>query len=119
MEFTKELLFVGGFILVVVLFIQYLSYSKIKKLVKPSRKTRHVNNTDVNHDVHEVNQQHSINQATRVNEVNQSMRVNQQHKPLLNVDDIEIDTPDEDADSYVNPVHSEKHIDDDDEIEEK
>jgi hypothetical protein len=113
MEFTKELLFVGGFILVIVLFIQYLSYSRLKKMIKTPRKSKHgaSNNTE------DVQQVEGVPQSG----VNQSIGGNQNTKRqlLIDDDDIEIDTPDEDADSYVNPVHSEKHIDDDNEIEEK
>ena len=108
MEFTKELLFVGGFILVIVLFIQYLSYSRLKKMIKPSRKSKH----SASFNTEDVQQVEGVPQTG----VNQSIGVS----PLLiDDDDIEIDTPDEDADSYVNPVHSEKHIDDDNEVEEK
>ncbi len=100
MNLTPELLFVGGFILVVVLFIQYISYSKLKKMVrtpraKPESRQNRIHATASN-PIH--------------NPVNNTQQINE-------TESIEIDTPDDDVDSYVNPVHSEKNIDD--EIEEK
>jgi hypothetical protein len=95
-NFTNETLFTGAFILVIVLFIQYIIYLKLKKIIKME-----------------------LTKKTTSDKKNYSTQNIQDNKPQLNstvqikdIDTYEVDTPDSDDDSYVNPINSEKNIDD-------
>jgi hypothetical protein len=109
MNFSKELLFVAGFIIVIVIFIQYVSYRMLQKKIKLEvakqflieKKKLLLNKTSNNTE----------------NVVNKEIETNKEGDEDETYD---IDTPtendiDSNADSYVNPLHSEKNVTDTDE----
>ena len=113
-NFSNEILFVGGFIIILVLFIQYMMYSHMKKYVKE----------EVSKIVTKTNRPIQHNKMQNQSNNDKSKNVNQ-NKEQKDDDSYDVETPEDekknntndddnnDDDSYVNPVHSEKNIDDD------
>ena len=103
-NFTNETLFAGAFILIVVIFIQYMVYLRMKKLIKLELTKKSP-----------VKQQERT--TNRIQEKQTQMNQQQMNQVVKQIEDDEtydVDTPEDDADSYVNPIHSEKNIDDTD-----
>ena len=114
MNFNKELLFVAGFIIAVVILIQYLSFTLIKKQIKvevAKRLSLEKSSTDPKHN-------DQLQQIVSNNKI-EKKEENKEKEDKDDKDDDEtydIDTPEElksDGDSYVNPLHSEKNVTDD------
>ena len=109
MNFSKELLFVVGFIIVVVIFIQFVSYRMLQKKIKLEISKQYL----IEKKRISINQQ-VLNNNT--NNVNDNLEKNKEEDN----ETYDIDTPtendiDSNADSYVNPLHSEKNVTDTDE----
>jgi hypothetical protein len=112
MNFNKELLFVAGFIIAVVVLIQYLAFTLIKKQIKVEVAKRFSHERSLTEP-----KQNTLN--TQNTQSQQNTSTNKIDKKGEKEDDesYEIDTPEElksDGDSYVNPLHSEKNVTDDD-----
>jgi amino acid permease len=109
MNFNKELLFVAGFIIAVVILIQYLSFTLIKKQIKIEVAKRFS---------YEKSEKTSDVVKDKINTTDKTDN-NKENKDRENKTDDEsydIDTPEElksEGDSYVNPLRSEKNITDD------
>ena len=120
-NFSNEILFVGGFIIILVLFIQYMMYSHMKKYVKEElSKVVTKTNRPIQHNKMQ-------NQSNNAN--NDKNKIANQNKEQKDDDSYDVETPEDeknnntnkddddddndDDDSYINPVHSEKNIDDD------
>ena len=109
MNFNKELLFVAGFIIAVVILIQYLSFTLIKKQIKIEVAKRFS---------YEKSEKKSDVVQDKINTTDKTDN-NKENKDRVNKTDDEsydIDTPEElksEGDSYVNPLRSEKNITDD------
>ena len=123
MNFSKELLFTTGFILVVVLFIQYIIYSRLNKNIKEVSKRVYLLCGDKMkkgsiQNLPESSQQIKSQQDKSQQDKSQQDKSQQDKSQTSDNESYEVDTPedlnDADDDSYVNPVHSEKNIDDDD-----
>ena len=143
MNFSKELLFTTGFILVVVLFIQYIIYSRLNKNIKEVSKRVYLlcgdkmkkgsiqnlpessqqdksqqdkSQQDKSQQI--KSQQIKLQQIKLQQDKSQQIKLQQDKSHTSDNESYEVDTPedlnDADDDSYVNPVHSEKNIDDDD-----
>jgi hypothetical protein len=107
MNFSKELLFVVGFIIIIVIFIQYISYRMLQKKIKVEVAKQFL----IEKNKLICNQQVSNNINNKIPETNNKEE---------DVETYDIDTPNENdidsnADSYVNPLHSEKNVTDTDE----
>lgn len=108
MNFNKELLFVAGFIITVVVLIQYLSFILIKKQIKievSKRFSCEKSQKTTTESIHDMTPN-----ATNINN-------NKNDEKDKNTDDesYDIDTPEElksEGDSYVNPLRSEKNVTD-------
>lgn len=105
-NFTNETLFAGAFILIVVIFIQYMVYLRLKKIIKLELGKKSISSSSQQNRYTEPTQQ-------KQNPTEQVLN-NQVVKQIEDDETYDIDTPDDDADSYVNPIHSEKNIDDTD-----
>lgn len=106
-NFTNETLFAGAFILIVVIFIQYMVYLKLKKIIKLELGKKSISSSS---------QQNRYTEPTQQKQNPTEQVSNQVIKQIDDDETYDVDTPDdEDADSYVNPIHSEKNIDDTDE----
>ena len=110
MNFSKEVLFAVGFIIIIVIFIQYVSYRMIQKKIK----------VEVAKQFLIEKKKNSINQQVSTNNVNSANNNLETNKKEQDVETYDIDTPtendiDSNADSYVNPLHSEKNVTDTDE----
>jgi hypothetical protein len=109
MNFNKELLFVAGFIIAVVILIQYLSFTLIKKQIKIEVAKRFS---------YEKSEKTSDVVKDKINTTDKTDN-NKENKDRENKTDDEsydIDTPEElksEGDSYVNPLRSEKNVTDD------
>ncbi len=132
MNFSKELLFTTGFILVVVLFIQYMIYSRLNKNIKEVSKRVYLLCGDKMkkgsiQKLPESTEQIKLQPTTQPTQSTQAMSAEQIKLEQIKLQQIklqqatdnesyEVDTPEDmnDDDSYVNPIHSEKNIDDDD-----
>jgi hypothetical protein len=140
-NFSKEILFVGGFIIILVLFIQYMMYSNMKKYVKqeiskivirtnkPSQnnimqnrtivgnnKNQNQNKVQKDDDTYEVDTPEDEKKKKNITKDsgNDDDNDNDDNDNNDNDDNDNDDNDDDaDADSYVNPIHSEKNIDDD------
>jgi hypothetical protein len=116
MNFSNEMLFMAGFIIAIVILIQYLSFIYIKKQIKIEIvKTLQV---EKNHSGKEIANKDYLDK----NNVKETEK-NKESKDKDN-ESYDIDTPennemdaDADADSYVNPLKSVKG--DDDTVEDK
>jgi hypothetical protein len=89
-NFSKEILFVGGFIIILVLFIQYMMYSNMKKYVKQeiSKIVIRTNKPSQNNIMQ--------NRTTVGNNKNQNQNQNQnQNKVQKDDDTYEVDTPED------------------------
>ncbi len=109
MNFSKELLFVVGFIIIIVIFIQFISYRMLQKKIKL-----------------EVAKQFLIEKKKLLltqgsnSVVNNGIEINKKEEVNDNDETYDVDTPtvndiDSNADSYINPLHSEKNLTDDEE----
>jgi hypothetical protein len=119
-NFSKEILFVGGFIIILVLFIQYMMYSQIKKYIreeiaKTLVKTNKPQQTVILKNNNNIKDNIPHNEDKKVN--NHDDETYDVETPEEDKNDEDNgdngDNADNDDDSYVNPVHSEKNIDDD------
>jgi hypothetical protein len=116
MNFNKELLFVAGFIIAVVILIQYLSFTLIKKQIKIEvakrfsyEKSEKTSGTSSTSGTPGVVQRDKLNTTD-----NKKEDKDNDNKP--EDESYDIDTPEElksEGDSYVNPLHSEKNVTDD------
>ena len=112
MNFSKELLFAVGFIVVMIIFIQFVSYRMLQKKIK----------LEVAKQFLIEKKKMSFNQQQQQQQVsNNNIETNNKEEDMETYD---IDTPtendiDSNADSYVNPLHSEKNVNDTDTNEEK
>ena len=117
MNFSKELLFAVGFIIIIVIFIQYISYRILQKKIKLDVAKQFL----IEKKKISLNQQTSNNNMNNVNNKVQTNKEEDNENENENENDTyDIDTPDENdidsnADSYVNPLHSEKNLTDTDE----
>jgi hypothetical protein len=120
MNFNKELLFVAGFIIAVVILIQYLSFTLIKKQIKVEVAKRLSYEKSFNEPKQNgQNGQNVSNNKAEKKEENKEGKGQEEEKE--NDETYDIDTPEElksDGDSYVNPLHSEKNVTDDENDEE-
>jgi hypothetical protein len=126
LKFSNEILFVGGFIIILVLFIQYMMYSHLKKQIKieiaktniRSNKIQQHNkdNTDNKKEIDDDSIDVDTPESEKKNNIKKENNI--QNKNTNNENENEDDNKTEedddnnDDDSYVNPVHSEKNIDD-------
>ena len=114
MNFNKELLFVAGFIIAVVILIQYLSFTLIKKQIKIEVAKRFsYDKSEKTSDV--VKDKINTTDKTDNNKENKD-RENKDRENKTDDESYDIDTPEElksEGDSYVNPLRSEKNITDD------
>lgn len=104
-NFTNETLFAGAFILIVVLFIQYIVYLRLKKLIKLEFGKKLISSTTTQQNRYDEQPQEKKNPTQLISN-------NKVIKQIQDDVTYEVDTPEEDADSYINPIHSEKTIDD-------
>lgn len=111
MNFSNEMLFMAGFIIAIVILIQYLSLIYIKKQIK-TEILKKLEGGKKNSGKEIVNK-HNSNKA----EINDKQNI--ENKENKENESYDIDTPedneinnDEDADSYVNPLKSVKNDDD-------
>jgi hypothetical protein len=123
-KFSNEILFVGGFIIILVLFIQYMMYSHLKKQIKieiakihirPHRKNTIQQNIKDNVENKKEVDNDSIDVDTPESEKKNNIKENNMQNKNDDDDDDDTENKDgenKDDDSYVNPVHSEKNIDD-------
>ncbi len=131
-KFSNEILFVGGFIIILVLFIQYMMYSHLKKQIKieiaktnirsnkiqQNNKENTENKKEIDNDSIDVDTPESEKKNNIKNENNMKNKITKNEKEDDNKTEEEDDDNDDnnndnnDDDSYVNPVHSEKNIDD-------
>ena len=101
MNFSPEMLYMGGLILVIVFLVQYLMFIYLKKQIKNTK----IMNKQINKPINKP-----INKQINSQQVAHNVVI---EKPTDSDESYDIDTSDvdADADSYVNPIHSEKHID--------
>ena len=116
MNFSKELLFAVGFIIIIVIFIQYISYRILQKKIKLDVAKQFL----IEKKKISLNQQTSNNNANNANNKVETNKVETNKEEDNENETYDIDTPDENdidsnADSYVNPLHSEKNLTDTDE----
>lgn len=80
---TNETLFAGTFILIIVFFIQYMVYVRLKKIItlEISKKTI----------------------TMKKQQEQQQLIPNNNNNKQLDDETYDVDTPEEDADSYINP----------------
>jgi hypothetical protein len=110
MNFSKELLFVAGFIIVIVIFIQFVSYRMLQKKIKLEVAKQFL-----------IEKKKLLLNKTSNNTESVVNKEIEKNKEAENEDETyDIDTPtendiDSNADSYVNPLHSEKNVTDTDE----
>jgi hypothetical protein len=115
MNFSKELLFAVGFIVVMIIFIQFVSYRMLQKKIKLEvAKQFLIEKKKMSFNQHQQYQQQQQNSNT---DLNNNIETNNKEEDMETFD---IDTPsendiDSNADSYVNPLHSEKNVTDTDE----
>ena len=120
MNFSKELLFVAGFIIVIVIFIQYVSYRMLQKKIKLEvAKQFLIEKKKLISNQHSSNMNMNMNTNTNTN-TNENNNIETNKKDDEQDETYDIDTPNENdidsnADSYVNPLHSEKNVTDTDE----
>jgi hypothetical protein len=112
MNFSKELLFAVGFIVVMIIFIQFVSYRMLQKKIKLEVAKQFL----IEKKKMSLNQQQDSNNNLDVNLNNKIETTNKEE----DMETYDIDTPtendiDSNADSYVNPLHSEKNVTDTDE----
>ncbi len=106
MNFSKELLFAVGFIVIVIIFIHFVSYRMLEKKIK----------LEIAKQFLIEKKKMSFNQQQQ-QVSNNNIETNNKEEDMETYD---IDTPtendiDSNADSYVNPLHSEKNVTDTDE----
>ncbi len=130
LKFSNEILFVGGFIIILVLFIQYMMYSHLKKQIKieiaktniRSHKVQQINkdiienkkevdNESIDVDTPESEKKNNIKKENNIQNKNTNNK-NEDDNKTEEDDTEDKDDENNDDDSYVNPVHSEKNIDD-------
>jgi hypothetical protein len=107
MNFSKELLFAVGFIVIVIIFIHFVSYRMLEKKIK----------LEIAKQFLIEKKKMSFNQQQQQQVSNNNIETNNKEEDMETYD---IDTPtendiDSNADSYVNPLHSEKNVTDTDE----
>ncbi len=112
MNFSKELLFAVGFIVVMIIFIQFVSYRMLQKKIKLEVAKQFL----IEKKKMSLNQQQDSNNNLNVNLNNKIETTNKEE----DMETYDIDTPtendiDSNADSYVDPLHSEKNVTDTDE----
>ena len=115
MNFNKELLFVAGFIIAVVILIQYLSFTLIKKQIKVEVAKRFSYEKSSN-EPKQNGQNLSNNKVENKEENKENKERDGKKEEKEDEETYDIDTPEElksDGDSYVNPLHSEKNVTDD------
>jgi uncharacterized membrane protein YhiD involved in acid resistance len=111
MDFSKELLFAVGFIVIVIIFIHFVSYRMLQKKIKGEVAKQFL----IEKKKIYLNQQQVSN-----NNLNNNLDNNVDTNNKEDMETYDIDTPsendiDSNADSYVNPLHSEKNVTDTDE----
>jgi hypothetical protein len=109
MNFNKELLFVAGFIIAVVILIQYLSFTLIKKQIKIEVAKRF--SYDKSEKTSDV-----VKDKINTTDKTDNNKENKDRENKTDDESYDIDTPEElksEGDSYVNPLRSEKNITDD------
>ena len=98
MNFSKELLFAVGFIIIVVIFINYVSYRMLQKKIK----------VEVAKQFLIEKKKISINQQIPTNNQNKIVETKKEDEETYDIDTPNENDIDSNADSYVNPLRSEK-----------
>jgi hypothetical protein len=118
MNFSKELLFAVGFIIIIIIFIQYVSYRIIQKKIKVEvAKQFLIEKKKLNSNQHISN--NNTNNTNNANNINNKVENNKEDTETYDIDTPTENDIDSNADSYVNPLHSEKNVNDTDTNEEK